>query len=173
MGIYIALGGNLASQYKGQTLTPKQTFAAVLAVLEEQRVRVLKASSIWQSPAWPDPGAQPAYQNAVIEVQTHLKPLELLAVLQDVEKVFGRTDGVRNAARPIDLDILEYNGQVGDWPGLVLPHPRMLGRAFVLFPLAEITPNWCDPIKKRAILAWIARLKLDDVAPLKRVTSLI
>lgn len=130
-------------------------------------------SGVWESPAWPDPHAQPPYKNAVIEVQTDKEPEALLQVLKTFEYAFGRREDVRNAPRPLDLDILDYNGALWDRPGLKLPHPRMCERAFVLLPLSEIAPIWKDPIENRAIYEWIARLELSDIKPLKRLGKIL
>lgn len=169
----MALGANQPSQYKGETVTPAETFLLAIVRLQRFGVDVISASNLWQSPAWPDPNVQPPYINAVIEVETKLAPLALLALLKKTEAVFGRVDAVRNAPRPLDLDILDYGGQVMRSKTLTLPHPRMLSRPFVMMPLAEVAPNWTDPIKKRAITEWTARLKLDDVARLQRLGSLL
>ena len=180
MAIYVALGANQPAQYKGETVTPAETFLLAIVRLQQFGVDVISASNLWQSPAWPDPDAQPSYINAVIEVATKLAPLDLLAFLQKTEAAFGRVDAVRNASRPLDLDILDYDGRVINFDGrtmkasktLTLPHPRMFTRPFVLMPLAEVAPNWTDPIKKRAIRDWTARLVLEDVAPLQRLAAL-
>ncbi|MCF6275710.1 MAG: 2-amino-4-hydroxy-6-hydroxymethyldihydropteridine diphosphokinase [Robiginitomaculum sp.] len=181
MAVYVALGANQRAQYRGETVSPAETFLLAIARLQQNGVDVISASSLWQSPAWPDPSAQPPYINAVIGVETKLEPRALLTLLKKTEAVFGRVATQRNAPRPLDLDILDYHGQVINYDGrtmnkgetLTLPHPRMFSRAFVLMPLSEIAPDWADPIKKRAIAEWTARLALEDVAPLKRLGALL
>ncbi len=173
MGIYLALGANQDAVFDGHTLPPARSLREACAVLDGAGIHVVKASHLWQSPAWPDPGAQPAYLNAVVAVETESGPEDLLAKLNRIEALFGRRRSVRNAPRPLDIDILDYEGRMIDSPRLSLPHPRMLSRAFVLLPLAEIAPEWRDPIKKRAITDWIARLPFGDVAPLRRLGALI
>ena len=169
MAIYIALGANQNSQFDNRENTPSKTFSLVFNVLENRDIHVSKVSGLWESPAWPDPKAQPAYKNAVIEVNTSIEALHLLKTLKDLEYAFGRREGERNAARPLDLDILDYSGQQINKPGLTLPHPRMCDRPFVLFPLYEVAPDWRDPIKNRTIIDWIARLEQSEVKPLKRL----
>lgn len=173
MAIYIALGANQPAQYKGETVSPAETFVLAIAQLKRFGVEVVRRSNLWQSPAWPDPKVQPPYINGVIEVESELSPLNLLAMLKQTEAVFGRVATVRNAPRPLDLDILDYGGKVLTGKTLILPHPRMLTRPFVLMPLAEVAPNWRDPIKKHAITNWTARLALEDVAPLRRLGGLL
>ncbi len=170
--IYLALGGNQNALYKGKILSVEQAFRRALVELAKNGIETLSASHLWQSPAWPDPKAQPPYLNAVIAVKTELTPIELLSVIKGLEMDFGRSQTVKNAPRPLDIDILDYNGQVLQSGKLTLPHPRMLSRAFVLFPLAEIAPDWSDPIKKRAIHDWIARLDLGSVTYICRLNAL-
>jgi 2-amino-4-hydroxy-6-hydroxymethyldihydropteridine diphosphokinase len=168
VAVYIALGANQNAHYNGQNLSPSDSFTSAVKWMRAHGIELEKASCIWESPAWPDPTTQPPYKNAVIRVRTSLPPHDLMRKLQECEREFGRQSDVRNAPRPLDLDILDYKGQVMASDGLILPHPRMLTRAFVLFPLQSIAPTWCDPQKNRNIQNWIARLPLSDVAPLTR-----
>lgn len=170
MPVYIALGANLSSEDDaGTPMTPAQTFQAACEGLAVRGVVVEAISSLWQSPAWPPGSIQPDYINACARVKTDFDARQTLTVLHDVERAFGRTRSVKNAARPLDLDLLDYAGQVIDAGDIQIPHPRMLNRGFVLFPLSEVAPDWVDPIKKRAIADWTARLPLADVAPLNKI----
>ena len=103
---------------------------------------------------------QPWYVNAVAEVVTTLAPDELLAVLHEVEQSFGRVRTVANAARMIDLDLLDFRGKMATGgPGrAILPHPRMAARAFVLQPLADLAPAWRHPVSGTPIQALLAAL---------------
>lgn len=168
MAIYIALGANLSN---GED-SPAHTFIAALAALSEQGVMIEAVSSLWQSPAWPPGNDQPDYINATAKVTCDLSAVDLLALLHRVEAQMGRARSVKNAARTLDLDLLDYKGQITNSAKITLPHPRMLSREFVLFPLSEIASDWTDPKKKRAIQDWIARLPLSSVAPLQRVGKL-
>jgi len=78
-------------------------------------------------------------------LSTDLEPEVLLARMLDVEARFGRVRGERNAARTLDLDLLDYDGLIVDTPRLTLPHPRLHERRFVLEPLSEIAPRWRHP----------------------------
>ncbi|PHR93249.1 MAG: 2-amino-4-hydroxy-6-hydroxymethyldihydropteridine diphosphokinase [Robiginitomaculum sp.] len=171
--IYVALGANMDATFEGQPTPPHRSFHKAIDVLRTRGVHTNTVSSLWKSPAWPDPSAQPPYLNAVIEIETKLAPQKLLQVLKTVEREFGRKPSVRNAPRPLDLDILDYRREVLETRTLILPHPRMCERSFVLFPLQEIASNWADPIKNRTIADWIARLDLADVAPLERLSPVI
>jgi 2-amino-4-hydroxy-6-hydroxymethyldihydropteridine diphosphokinase len=103
---------------------------------------------------------QPWYVNAVVEVVTKLSPDQLLAVLHDVEEAFGRVRSVANAARMIDLDLLDFQGKTaaGGSRQAILPHPRMTARAFVLRPLADLAPAWRHPVSGTSIQALLAAL---------------
>jgi 2-amino-4-hydroxy-6-hydroxymethyldihydropteridine diphosphokinase len=137
--IYIALGGNLPHPRYGP---PKATLQAALAASE-----------------------QPWYFNAVAEITTALSADRLLAELHAVEEEFGRVRGAPNAPRLIDLDLLDYRGEIAaGGPGkATLPHPRMIGRAFVLRPLADLAPNWRHPVNGTSIQDLVAALPGDQV----------
>ncbi len=156
--IYIAFGANLSN--------PKLSFIAAIGALERYGVTTLQMSGLWQSPAWPAGGQQPDYINACGQVDYGGDARALLDILHKVEADMGRVRSVKNAPRALDLDLLDFRGQIIDTEGMIIPHPRMLSRGFVLFPLSEIAPNWCDPEDNEAIENHIARLPLVDVAPL-------
>jgi 2-amino-4-hydroxy-6-hydroxymethyldihydropteridine diphosphokinase len=153
--IIVAVGGNLTNLSFD---SPRATGEAAVAELERRNVRIL-ARSQWFDSAPVPPSDQPWYVNAVASVATESDPATLLATLQDVESVFGRVRTVRNAARVLDLDLIAYHDRVinqGD--RLVVPHPRLHERAFVLLPLAEIAPAWRHPVTGRSVAAMIAAL---------------
>ncbi|HEY1300121.1 MAG TPA: 2-amino-4-hydroxy-6-hydroxymethyldihydropteridine diphosphokinase [Stellaceae bacterium] len=139
--ILIGIGGNLDHPQFG---APRQTLAAALRALEEEGVRILGRSAWYRSQPVP-PSDQPWFVNGVAEIDTVLSAAALLAVLQRVEASFGRVRGAPNAARVLDLDLLDHHGALVDTPSLVLPHPRLHRRRFVLAPLAEIAPEWRHP----------------------------
>lgn len=129
---YIGLGANLGD-----------ACAAVLQAAQEiaalDRVVLIRQSSLYASA--PVDAHGPDYVNAVVEVQTRLRALELLEQLQAIETRAGRLRPYRNAPRTLDLDLLLFGDVRMDSPALILPHPRMAQRAFVLVPLAEIAPH--------------------------------
>ena len=140
--ILIGIGGNLTSAQFGP---PRQTLAAALAALETEDVRIIARSAWYRTEPIP-PSDQPWFNNAVASLATALPAPDLLAVMQRVETRFGRVRGERNAARVLDLDLLDYRGQAIETAALVLPHPRLHKRRFVLMPLAEIAPAWRHPL---------------------------
>jgi 2-amino-4-hydroxy-6-hydroxymethyldihydropteridine diphosphokinase len=140
--ILVGIGGNLASARFGP---PRQTLAGSLAVLEGEGVRISARSGWYRTEPVPR-SDQPWFVNAVVSLATSFSAPDLLAVLQAVESRFGRVRGERNAARVLDLDLLDYHGQVTETAVLILPHPRLHQRPFVLVPLAEIAPAWRHPL---------------------------
>lgn len=119
---------------------------------------MLRASSIWLTEPVPA-SDDPWYRNAVIEVDVSMAPQDLMKQLKNIENDFGRRRDVRNAPRVLDLDILDYNGEIMTGHDPSLPHPRMHERGFVLFPLNEICPEWIHPVFQKNVGALIAELK--------------
>ncbi|MCW5748961.1 MAG: 2-amino-4-hydroxy-6-hydroxymethyldihydropteridine diphosphokinase [Alphaproteobacteria bacterium] len=166
MPIYIGLGANLDHPRHGP---PQRTLARALTRLAGMGVRTVRRSRWYRSSPVP-PSDQPWYVNAVAEVRTGLAADATLAALHRVEHDFGRVRGERDAARWIDLDLLDYDSLQKSNAGeglAVLPHPRLHLRAFVLLPLAELAPDWRHPVSGEPIAALIARLPPDQsVEPL-------
>lgn len=138
----IALGSNL-----GDSLAIVE---AALKTLAETPDIVLQARSSWyQTKAVGPP--QPDYINACALLHVQITPQMLLETLLGIEAQFGRVRRERWGPRSLDLDLLLYDDLILDTPTLQLPHPRMRSRAFVLLPLAEIAPNWVEPVSGKAI----------------------
>jgi 2-amino-4-hydroxy-6-hydroxymethyldihydropteridine diphosphokinase len=156
--ILIGLGANRNSRRWG---APQQTLTAALTALAAAGVRVAARSGWYRSAPQPVSG-QSWYINAVVAVETTRAPLALLAAMQTVERRFGRVCGVRNAPRVIDLDLLDYRGRQLRSPNLVLPHPRLHQRGFVLMPLAEIAPLWRHPVLGSQVRELLAALENDQ-----------
>lgn len=131
----LALGGNL-----GDVRTTLDR--AIAALCEHGDIRLTARSSDYKTPPW-GVADQPPFINLCIAVETTLAPPALLARIQDVERAFGRdrSHERRWGPRALDIDILRYDDLALETPDLTLPHPRMFERAFVLVPLAEITPD--------------------------------
>lgn len=110
-----------------------------------QRMSLKKVSSVYETEPLGNV-EQPRFLNMVGQVATRLAPMELLALVKGIESILGRAPGGVNAPRPIDIDILFYGDQVVDTPKLVIPHPRLAERAFVLIPLAEVAPDLVHPV---------------------------
>jgi 2-amino-4-hydroxy-6-hydroxymethyldihydropteridine diphosphokinase len=156
--ILVALGGNLDSPDHG---APRAILTAALAAFASHGVTVA-AQSRWYRTAPVPTSDQPWFVNLVIRVETALGPIALLAALQAIEHEFGRVRGARNAARILDIDLIDYDGCIVDTPALTLPHPRLAARAFVLLPLRDVVADWCDPRTGRSIDALISALPADQ-----------
>lgn len=138
---FIALGSNLGDP-------AQQIRAALRALAQLPKTRLVRESSLYRNP--PEGGLdQPEFMNAVARIETGLGPRALLDRLLDIERAQGRVRDYPNAPRTLDLDIVLYGDSEVREEGLTVPHPRMLERAFVLVPLAEIAPDAMVPGKGR------------------------
>jgi 2-amino-4-hydroxy-6-hydroxymethyldihydropteridine diphosphokinase len=134
---YVGIGSNLQD--------PVAQVKGALAELERiPRTRLLKSSSLYRSKPVGYAG-QPDFVNAVASLETALEPVELLIELQKIEKRHGRERSFKDAPRSLDLDLLLYDDVVINISSLIVPHPRMHQRAFVLKPLLEIAPGIAIP----------------------------
>jgi 2-amino-4-hydroxy-6-hydroxymethyldihydropteridine diphosphokinase len=151
--IFIGIGANLSGPWGG----PAEGCRLALSRLDYGVVRVWRVSPFYESvPVPPDPG-QPWFVNAVAQVRTALTAAALMARLHEVERSMGRQRRRRNEARPIDLDLLDYQGRINRGEPR-LPHPRLHERAFVLLPLADLAPDWRHPVTGGRLAACIASL---------------
>jgi 2-amino-4-hydroxy-6-hydroxymethyldihydropteridine diphosphokinase len=157
--ILIGVGGNLPTLAHGGR---RRTLTAALAALGGDGIAVAARSAWYRSEPVPR-SDQPWYVNAVARLATTRRPGDLLAVLQCVERRFGRVRGARNAARAVDLDLLDYDGLEIDTLALVLPHPRLHQRRFVLLPLAELVPDWRHPRLGRTAAELVAALATREI----------
>lgn len=156
--IYIGLGANLPSQFG----KPIATLEKAISDLKAASVLTTLCSPWYETAPVPLADDQPWYVNGVIEVATNRTPAELLALLQQLERANGRVRSHANAARTLDLDIISYGDRVENDQQPLLPHPRMADRAFVLFPLQAIAPNWRHPVSGRSVAELITALPLDQ-----------
>lgn len=134
--IYLALGTNLGDRSSNletaiQSMPPD--------------VIVTKRSSIYETPPWGFED-QPAFLNMVLQVETEFSPWKLLKFIKNLEGRMGRQKTFRNGPRLIDIDLLFYDKLEFEHSGLVIPHPRIIERAFVLVPLAEIASDFLHPV---------------------------
>ena len=145
--ILVAIGSNLPSPEFGP---PRATCEAALAELARRGLRVVKRSRWFESAPVP-PSDQPRFINGVVIVETVLSPADLLALLHETERRFGRQRRELNEARILDLDLIAYGklGRTEEPP--FLPHPRLHERAFVLLPLLDVAPEWRHPVDGRTL----------------------
>ncbi len=161
--ILVAIGANLPDR------EGRSPFASCLAAVEALRLLPglrLVAVSPWYRTAPVPPSGQPDYINGIVRLEGAVDPAELLAWLQAIEARAGRLRGAANAARTLDLDIVEVNGVVRATPDPVLPHPRAHLRAFVLCPLHDVAPDWVHPGLGEGAAALLRALPPQVVLPL-------
>jgi 2-amino-4-hydroxy-6-hydroxymethyldihydropteridine diphosphokinase len=151
--VYIALGTNLGNR-----------LANLREAIESMppEVIVLAESNVYETPPWGYVD-QPAFLNMVVKAETELEPEPLLEYLKQIEVELGREQNFRWGPRLIDLDILFYDDLVLDSPPLVVPHPRLQERAFVLVPLAEVAPEMLHPNLKRRISDLLSDVEVQGI----------
>jgi 2-amino-4-hydroxy-6-hydroxymethyldihydropteridine diphosphokinase len=151
---YLGLGSNLGDR--------AATLRAAIAALEASPgIRVTRISSLYETPPW-GPVPQGPYLNACIGVETTLSPRQLLDLGLAIERDHGRERAVRWGPRTLDIDLLLFGDTSLDEDGLIVPHPRMAERAFVLVPLAEIAPELT--VGGEAIANHLVGLDVSDIA---------
>lgn len=163
--ILIGLGANLPS-HAG---SPERTLRVALRALEMRGVGAGLVSHFYRTPAWPDP-SDPPFVNAAASLKTSLAPGDLLQLLHDIEKSFGRhredPGTARNAPRTLDLDLLDYDRLIQEGPPH-LPHPGIEHRAFVLIPLRDVAPGWVHPVSGLSLDTLIERLGAEADIPVR------
>ena len=159
--LFLGLGANIPGRWG----TPQETLLRALAALAERGLKPLARSQFYVTKPVGG-GRQPDFLNAVIRAPAGLAPLALLRLAKGLEHQAGRRPGRRLGPRPLDIDILDYGGRRLGRPGakrhvgrLILPHPELARRAFVLVPLAEIAPHWRHPVLGASATALIQRLR--------------
>ena len=150
----ISLGSNLGNRL--------ELLQKALALVEAQSIKILALSSIYETPAWGFESTP--FYNACVQIETHLKPDALLKTLLQIEVKLGRTRESTKGyeARPIDLDLLFYDNLVLSSDNLVLPHPSLHLRNFVLAPLVEIAPDWRHPVLDQSVSQLLAQSSDQD-----------
>ncbi|HWY62981.1 MAG TPA: 2-amino-4-hydroxy-6-hydroxymethyldihydropteridine diphosphokinase [Rhizomicrobium sp.] len=150
--VLISLGANIPSPAG----TPARTLKAALAALAAAGIEIAAVSPFFETEAWPNP-ADPPFMNAVASVRTYLQPIALMTLLHQVETDLGRKRSIANAPRTLDLDLLDYAGQIHQGQ-VTLPHPRIAERRFVLEPLKAVAPDWRHPVSGRDVDALLNSL---------------
>lgn len=183
MQAIVALGSNVAPAQGG---TCADTIRAAMAALPAPGTRVLATSRLWQTPCMPV-GAGPDYVNAAALLETTLTARGLLDHLHAIEAQFDRARTGRWAARTLDLDLIDHGGAIlpdratqARWRALpparqsidapdqlITPHPRLQDRAFVLVPMADVAPQWRDPVTGTPLRDLLAALPEADRAAVK------
>ncbi len=158
--IFLALGANLGD--RAATLSKARA-----ALQRAAGINLLAHSPLYETEPVGGPEGQGPYLNAVVAATTELDPQEVLALCQELEREFGRERGEAWGPRTLDLDILCYGDQVLETPALVLPHPRLHERRFVLAPLCDLAPELVHPVLKKSVRRLLA--ELDSPARVRRL----
>jgi len=160
--VYLAIGSNLGNKISN---IEKAKFE-----LEKYKIKILKTSSNYMSKSWPD-SSMPNYINAVIKIKTILLPIELLKICNLIELKLGRVRLKKNSPRTCDIDIIDYDKKILNENNnqLILPHPRMNKRNFVLLPLFELDKCWKHPKSKINIVNLINSLPVKDLWSIKQI----
>jgi 2-amino-4-hydroxy-6-hydroxymethyldihydropteridine diphosphokinase len=160
--VYLAIGSNLGNKVSNIEITKFE--------LEKHKIKILKFSSNYISESWPDV-SMPNYINIIIKIKTSLLPLELLQICNSIELKLGRVRSKKNAPRTCDIDIIDYDNKILNEKNskLILPHPRMDERNFVLLPLFELDKSWKHPKSKINIVNLINSLPIKDLRSIKQI----
>ena len=149
--VFIALGSNLGNRFE-------HLKAGILMLEKHPKIQVVAKSRVFETEPFGVSSAQGAYLNAASQLETSLSPQELLILMLKVEQSQGRERTERWGARTLDLDILMYGSSIISQPHLEIPHPRILERAFVLAPLADIAPDLEIPKTEFTVIQALERL---------------
>ena len=142
--IYLNVGSNLDSKFCSRF----ENISIAVNLLVNSKIRISKISNFYETPSYPNKNL-PRFLNIGITGNFKNTSLELLKIINMIEKKLGRTRKKKNDPRVIDIDIIDFKGQISDSKNLILPHPKSHLRNFVLYPILEIDPNWSHPILKK------------------------
>jgi len=157
---YLALGSNLGDKF--------QNLEKAKFELEKHKVKIVKSSSNFFSASWPD-SSKPNFINLVLKTKTNMSAMKLLETCNLIEEKLGRVRSRKNDPRSCDIDILDYDQININTENLILPHPRMCKRNFVLLPLFEINKSWKHPKSKINIVKLINSLPIKDLRSIKQI----
>ena len=152
---YLAIGSNVGNR--------KNYINKAKYYLNKLPIIIIKTSKIYETPSWPN-NKDPKFYNIVVKIKTSLKLNNLFIQIKKIEKKLGRKfKAKKNSPRTCDIDIIDFNGKASKLEinknKLIVPHPRMIKRNFVLIPLFEIDKNWKHPQKKTKIIDLIDKLE--------------
>jgi len=161
--VYLAIGSNLGNKLHNIEIAKFK--------LQSYKIVIIKCSSKYETLSWPNP-KNPTFINIVIKIKTFLPPDKLQQICKIIENDLGRKRLKRNDPRTCDIDIIDYNKKIlkhKKWQNLILPHPRMDKRNFVLLPLFEISKTWIHPVKKINIKKLINSLSIQSLKCIKQI----
>ena len=142
--IHLNIGSNLDSNHGSRF----DNISLAINLLVNSKIKIKKLSSFYETPSYPNQNF-PKFLNVGIVIDFHENYLDLLNEIKKIEKKLGRIKTGKNDPRIIDIDIIDFNGEIKNTKKLILPHPKCHIRNFVLYPILEIDPNWSHPIFKK------------------------
>ncbi len=161
---FLAIGSNLGNRINN---IEKAKF-----YLQNLSIFIIKSSSIYETFAWPYV-TDPKFYNIILKIKTNLSLSNLFIEIKKIEKKLGRVNSKKNRPRTCDIDIIDFNGKISylniKGQDLIVPHPRLVDRNFVLIPLYEIEKNWLYPHNKRKITDLIDNLSLKSLRAIKQI----
>ena len=157
--IYLGIGSNLGNK---KLNIEKAKFKII-----ENNIKILQSSNYYESLSWPNK-KNPKFLNIVLKISTNLGPSKLIKIFQNIENSLGRKKAPRNSPRICDIDIVDYKNMQSN-KGIILPHPRLHQRNFVLLPLYELDKGWKHPVFKNDIKTLILSLRNRDIRTIKQI----
>ena len=164
--VLLSLGSNLSSKYGNRF----QNIDLAISLLESYNVTVKKKSSYFESLSYPNK-KNPKFINVMISIVTNLPPVDLASVILFIEDKIERKRDKKNDPRTCDIDILDYNNKILNLKNnhLILPHPYLSKRNFVLLPLFQINRSWKHPKSRNSIVKLISNLSIKDLRSIKQL----
>jgi len=160
--VYLAIGSNLGKK--------RFNIESAKIKLQDYSIKILRSSNSYESESWPDRN-NPRFLNIVVKIKTNQSPLNLLKICKLIEMNLERKKSKKNAPRTCDIDIIDYDQKIINLVSkkLILPHPSMHKRNFVLLPLYDIDQSWKHPISKINIVKLINSLPIYDLRSIKKI----
>ena len=144
--IHLNIGSNLDSTYGSRF----DNISIAINLLINSKIKVKKVSNFYETPSYPNKNF-PKFLNVGLAIEYNNKYSNLFKIIKQIEKKLGRIKTTKNNPRVIDIDIIDFKGEIKITRELILPHPRCHLRNFVLFPILQIDPNWFHPILKKNV----------------------
>ena len=164
--IYLNIGSNLPSEVGDR----ETNILKSINCLKNLKINLIKISSFYETPSYPN-YSDPKFINLCVKLETNLNAIELLNEIKKIEIKLGRKRLNKNEPRTCDIDIIDFNGEIIKNDELIVPHPRLHVRNFVIYPLKEIEPNWSHPISNKNIDSFFQELDKNSHNEITRLSK--
>ena len=162
--VFLSIGTNLGNK--------KFNIEKIKSLIESKNIKIVASSSLYSTPSWPNPN-YPKYINIVVKIKTQMSLKKLFIFTKNIEKKMGRKIKIRNHPRICDIDIIDFNKENiclnVNSSELIIPHPRMHLRNFVLFPLFEVQSDWIHPKFNKKISNLLKNMSYNDITTIKLI----